>query len=348
MNNLSFLKFPSAKTETILVFVLIITGLILFFILAGLVREYLKRKRLQHSFFKEALERGLTEKEAWILWKYSLELGRDPFLSLEFKAPFEKIVDLYLTKDPHPDENLVQEMRVKLGFDYVPYFVPIVSTKDIDIFQTGKLHLPNDGTVEVALIDKDERFMFWAIIETERPVPVEELRGKKVSISFIRKGDGIYKFEAPVEEVSREGDKVVLKLPHTFELTRYQRREYARVEVEVPALVGVRTESGEVRWHRGEIVDISAGGAKVCISLNELEKEFQPGAEVILKFTLAGREFKPRSTVVNVYPRRHSTCYGVKFENLTTEEQKAIHDFVKKEQKKLAQTACPEGKGIAP
>ncbi len=333
MRNLSFLKLPQAGTSTIVVFVLILIAIVLFFILIGLVREYLRTRRLEDFFFKEAYDRGLTEKEARILWEYSVKLGRDPFLTLEFKAPFEKAVDVYLHSDPNPDEELIREMRAKLGFDYVPYFVPLVSTKDIELFQPAKLYISETERFDVALFDKDERFMYWAVID-DKPVP--RIVGQKVTVSFIRKGDGIYKFEGIVEDTYTENGRVVLKIPHTFELVRYQRREYARVEVELPVRVGV-TIYDELKWFNGEIVDISAGGAKVCLPLSEIEMEIQPMSELILKFNLSDRNFELKATVVNVYPRRHATCYGVKFEDIKPEDQRFIHDFVKREQQKLAQ-----------
>ncbi len=333
MRNLSFLKLPQAGADTVIVFILILAVLILSLILIGLLREYLKTKKLREYFFKEAYERGLSEKEAQILWEYSIKLGRDPFLALEFKAPFEKVVDLYLKTDPEADEKLIQDMRSKLGFDYVPYFVPLVSTKDIELFQPAKLYTQTKESFEIALFDKDEKFMYWAVIDKKR---IPNLTGQKVTISFVRKGDGIYKFEGVVEEVFVDNGKTVLKIPHTFELTRYQRREYTRVEVEIPVKIGVQLNE-EVKWLKGEIVDISAGGAKVCISLSDYQTELQPMTSLTLSFILAGKQLNLKATVVNVYPRRHATCYGVKFEKIKPEEQKFIHDFVKKEQQKLAQ-----------
>ncbi|WP_456455807.1 flagellar brake protein [Thermovibrio sp.] len=336
MRDLSFLRIPTAKAETVLLFILIVIALILAFIFAGLVREFLRKKRLKESFFKEAFEKELTEEEAQILWEYSIKLGRDPFLALEFKAPFEKVVDLYLKESPNPNEELIKDMRMKLGFDYVPYFVPIVSTKDIDLFQPGKLYLPDGKKYEVALFDKDERFMYWAVID--RITPAENLLGKKITISFIRKGDGIYKFEGEVLKTFTENGKLVIQIPHTFELSRFQRREYARVEVEIPTTITLKEREREERF-TGEIVDISAGGAKVCIPLSELERELPPTEQLTLNFSLEGKSFNLKATIVNIYPRRHAICYGVKFENISPEEQKFIHDFVRKEQKKMAELA---------
>ncbi len=333
MRDLSFLKLPQAGIDTIITFILILAILILALILIGLLREYLKAKKLKEFFFKEAYERGLSDKEIQILWEYSLKLGRDPFLTLEFKAPFEKVVDLYLKTDPNADEKLVQDMRVKLGFDYVPYFVPLVSTKDIELFQPAKLYTQEKESFEIALFDKDEKYMYWAVID-KKGIP--NILEQKVTISFVRKGDGIYKFEGTVEDMYTENGKTILKIPHTFELTRYQRREYTRVEVEIPVRVGIPVGE-EIQWLKGEIVDISAGGAKVCIPLSESQTELQPMTQIILKFELAGKQLNLKSIVVNVYPRRHTTCYGVKYEGIKPEDQKFIHDFVKREQQKLAQ-----------
>ncbi len=335
MANLQFLKFPTAGTETLMVFVLSILSFLLFLVLAGLLRNYLRERKLRDSFFKEALEKGLTEEEARVLWVYSKVLGRDPFLTLEFKAPFEKVADLYLKSDPNPNEELIQDMRVKLGFDYVPYFVPLTSTKDIELFQTAKLYMPDKTKYDVALFDKDERFMYWALVED---VPKPKLEGLTVTVSFVRRGDGIYTFEEKVEKTFTDNGKLMIQVPHTFELTRYQRREFARIEVELPVSVGIyNRKEDKINWLTGEIVDISAGGAKVCIPLSELNVELAPTTDLFLRFELAGRKFSLKAMIVNIYPRRHTICYGVKFEKIKPEEQKYIHDFVKKEQQRLAQ-----------
>ncbi len=341
MRDLSFLRIPTAQGETILLFILLALAIILTLILIGLLREFLRKKRLKESFFKEAYERELTQEEAQILWEYSIKLGRDPFLALEFKAPFEKVVEIYLQESPNPKEELIKDMRIKLGFDYVPYFIPLVSTKDIDLFQSGKMYLPDGRKYEVALFDKDERFMYWAVID--KNTPREELLGKKITISFIRKGDGIYKFEGEVVKTFTENGKLVVQIPHTFELSRYQRREYARVEVEIPTVITIKSKEGEIRIN-GEIVDISAGGTKVCISLSELERELPPTQQLNLEFSLEGRKFNLKATIVNIYQRRHATCYGTKFEDISPEEQKFIYDFVKKEQKKMVELALKNRK----
>jgi hypothetical protein len=46
-------------------------------------------------------------------------MGRDLFLALEFKSPFEKVIDLYIKDNPNFDENLIKDMRGKCPKGYI-------------------------------------------------------------------------------------------------------------------------------------------------------------------------------------------------------------------------------------
>ena len=341
MGKFQILQFPSPTTTSILIFIFSFISLVLFFFLAAVIKQYVKHKKLKSLFFKEAFEVGLTPEQANILWTYSDKFGRDPFLTLEFKAPFEKVVDLYMNTDPDPKEELVAEMRTKLGFDILPYFVPLTSTKDIEIFQTAKLYLPNNVSYDIVLFEKDERFMYWTIVDMKSTVSLKT--GESVKISFIRKNDAVYSFEGQIIDTYYDNKKLILKIPHSFELSRYQRREHTRVEAEIKAKLGIFDKvTGEIQWHPANIVDISIGGVKVCPDFG-VSLELNPMDELVVEFELKGREFSIRSVVVNVYKRKTSTCYGIRFEKIEEEEQKVIFDFVKEQQQKLAAIVLRKG-----
>jgi len=334
MGKFQILRFPSATVTSVLIFIFSFLSFILFLFLVALLRQYVKQRKLRTLFFKEALEVGLTLEQASVLWIYSEKFGRDPFLTLEFKAPFEKVVDLYLNTDPDPDEELVSNMRKKLGFDFIPYFVPLTSSKDIELFQAGKVYLPDNTSSDVALFDKDERFMYWAVVNG---LPSTSFKvGETVKISFVRKSDAVYSLEGQIVDTHYDNNKLILKLPHTFELTRYQRREHTRVETDISASMGTfDSQTGEIVWYPVKIVDISVGGAKVCLPFGE-RLNVRPMEDVIVNFKLKGREFSLRSVVVNIYERKTSVCYGIRFEKAKEEERKLIFDFVKEQQQKLA------------
>ncbi|MCX7737794.1 MAG: PilZ domain-containing protein [Hydrogenothermaceae bacterium] len=147
------------------------------------------REKYKHLEFKKfSKEKELTENQYKILWEYSVKLGRDPFLAIEFKSPFEKVIDLYISENPNFDEELIKNMRKKLGFDYLPCFAPLTTTKDIELFQGGILKTANGRSVKVTLYDKDEQFMYWVVVDS----PITLSSGETVKINFVRKSDAAY------------------------------------------------------------------------------------------------------------------------------------------------------------
>ncbi|WP_457638857.1 flagellar brake protein [Persephonella sp.] len=320
----------------ILIFVVLFLFVVFLFIIS--FRKALKAKFLKKLFMKTIKEKGLSEKAGEIIWKYSNKLGRDPFLALEVKASFEKVIDQYVEEEPNYSEELIREMRKKLGFDTVPAFIPLSSTKDIEIFQNGKLTYQNTS-YDVALYDKDEKYMYWLIIDASS---APDLKGKTVKIQFLRRDDAIYILEGKVEDIITEGGKVVLKIPHHTEMKRIQRRQYARIEVDMPVTVGKISpeKPDKVEWLTGEAKDISAGGIRICVpSSQRLKFNLTIGSQLILSFQLDGSRMQLKGVVVNILERKTTICYGIKFTNIKSKEESYILNFVKKEQQKLRNLA---------
>jgi len=196
---------PMVTTIIAVIFFLLLA---LFFILGFTLQKRLKERNLRRFFESIAREKGLTSKEQQILWDYSLKMERDPILVLEFKTPFERVIDFYIQNDPSPDEKMVSQIRRKLGFEIQSPFVPLITTKDIELFQNARMILPSNKTISIALHDKDERFMYWVVIDEE----VNLAPNEEVKIMFVRQDDGIYSFTLPVQEIIREEGKTILKI----------------------------------------------------------------------------------------------------------------------------------------
>lgn len=315
----------------LLFIILIVVGVLVY---SSISRKQ-KEKYKYTEFVKFAREKELSEQEYRILWDYSLKLDRDPFLPLEFKSPFEKVVDLYIKENPQFDENMIKGMRKKLGFDYLPYFVPITTTKDIELFQGGTLRVSGTGrTYRVALYDKDELYMYWVVTDTSGGVDLS--KDDEIKINFVRKSDAAYVVETRVEDVVSENGKVIVKVPHTLEFTRIQRREHPRVECDIDAIVGKEIE-GRIEWVEAKIMDISPSGAKVCINSEEKDKlSLKITDRIAVKFNLADKDILQKAEVVNIYEKQKVVCYGVKFLDIKDSVQRDIFDFVKKQQQNLA------------
>jgi len=322
--------------SVVLIVLFFILGVLLFIITGNRIKKKIKYK----LFSKYAREKELTEEEINILWKYSETLNRDPFLTLEFKAPFEKIVNEYINRNSNFNENIVKDMRKKLGFDVVPEVVPIVVTKDIDLFQNGKLITADGNSYSIVLYEKDEKFMYWMVIETNGKPPVSI--GEVVKLTFVRKGDAIYNVMLPIRDIIVEDDKLIVKLPHTFDLVRIQRREFPRVNVDIDAFIRRIDISPEVlkdrpiKWNYVRIVNISAGGMRICIPPERrTELNIYIGHKIEVKFELIGRHLKLEGTIVNMNESRRQVCYGIKFDNVSKDIVEFISKYVKDEQQKI-------------
>ena len=323
------------KTTTTMIAVIFFLALAIFFIAGFLLQKKLKQKNIKRYFETFAKERELTPEEIRILWEYSQKMDRDPILVLEFKAPFEKVIDLYIHEDPNPDENLVKDMRKKLGFEVQSPYVPLITTKDIEIFQNGRMIFSNNKTINVALYDKDERYMYWLAVDGDVPMGIHP--GESVKVVFVRQDDGIYSFELPIVDIYQESGKTIIKLPHTFDLNRIQRRESPRIKLNEPAKVIYKDEEGS-HIFEGRLMDLSAGGAKVCLdNRSDKLKKIKYAEPMTLVFMLGQKRYELQSKVLERDIKPKTICFRVLFENISEETKEEILEFVQKEQLKLAQ-----------
>ncbi len=323
----------TVKNLNVELFFLILFLFFLFFVFLFFydsIKMKMQEFKLKKTFLNYAKESDLTEKEADLLWTYSKKLGRDPFLVLEFKSPFEKVINLYIQENPNFDENLIKTIRHKLGFDRLPPFIPLSSTKDIELFQDGFLFYEGHQ-YPVVLYDKDELYQYWMIPDKETPVVLK--KGDKVRIKFLRKKDGFYSYEAPVEDIVYDEDKLLIKLPHIFKTERLNRREHYRIEISVPVKILYRDEEkDEILGVEGEIRDISLDGTKFCIK--NPSPHLNIGQIVNLYFELKDKYVSIDAEIKNIQKERRYTCYGSEFIGSNKVKQ-VITEFINEQQKKI-------------
>ncbi len=310
----------------IILLVIVIIGLVVFAVL-----KYLENKNIFKEFEKYAKERDLTPKEIKFLWKYSKKLSRDPLLALEFKSPFEKIINAYIEANPKYDEEMIKDIRKKLGFEVVSTLQPVTITKDIEIFQSGTLKTKAKNNYEVALYDKDEKYMYWIIFNVSN-IPFDIKKGQRVKVSFVRKDDANYLFESKIIDVYLEKGKVVVKMPHTFDIHRLQRREIPRLKIEITG--NIRNKENLSDWIIGEIHDLSPKGAKFCIDRKDKDKlNLLIDDKVELKFILENKEFDLEGKVNNISEQRKTICYGIRITNISKKDEEFILRLMETEQK---------------
>ncbi len=321
--------FRGPSPREILIFIIVTGTLVVIVAVPFFYLRWERRRRLKRLFFLRARDFDLTEDEAELLWKYATRFPLNPTVIFENKVFFEKVVD-QIVKSGDPNEiRLIPSIRSKLRYDTLPWFIPLSTTRDIDLYQTGVLMVDSQRT-EAYVFDKDEEFIYLAVIGT---ISVKE--GDEVKFFFVRDNDARYNFSGRVEKVFTEMGRIVIALRHTDKLNRIQLRETIRWKVNVPVRFGIAKNMQGLKSleYEGIIEDISIKGARVCF---QGHIRVESGDYIILDFSLKGYEFKNiigRVVYKKVYERK--TCLGVKFEELSRKEEQVIEKYILDEQRKL-------------
>ncbi len=325
---------PSPKEIAIFFIVLIITFLVIS--IPYIWGKISHMKEVERAFFMRGKSLGLTEEEIRLLWKYARKFPYDPQMVFENKPLFEKIVSRIIQENTE-GVRLIPSIRAKLKFDTIPWFIPITSTRDIDLYQTGKLVI--DGVfVDAAVWDKTETELHIVVLQA-LPRPVRT--GEKVKFHFIRENEGRYSFETVVKDKYTEGDRLVLVLEHTDQINRVQLRESLRWKVSLPVEFAILEDitEGAVKnasFMNGRIDDISTKGVRICT--DNLIKPTE-GKYVIMNFSIGDHRFENvLGQVMNVRALQSQVCMGIKFLKISRQEEKIIDRFILEEQRKLIKT----------
>jgi c-di-GMP-binding flagellar brake protein YcgR len=324
------------KTPSLEDFLLVFGG---FFIAIGFLivlpylwSRYRAIQNLKEDFFNLGLSVGLDRQELNILWKCA-SITKEPAKIIHSKAVFERCISK-LVKEGFQDFERIGIMRKKLRFDNLPWFLPLSSTRDIDLYQTGFITFEKEA-YSSAVWGKNELEIHIALLDTPARIPRE---GDTVKFSFLREGDGRYYFQGKVLRVYRDGTKYVLVLEHTDNLSKIQLRDSLRWKVKLPAKVHIFKEKVFTLIEEPEelipatIEDISTQGVRVCFDRLVDIKEEQ---SLFIWFELKGYEIKVLGTVKNVRSSTTRVCAGVKFENISKGDEDFIRKFIIEEQREV-------------
>ena len=314
--------------EGILLVIFLFSFIVLSLVISYKLKIYFEEHRLKKLFLDYAKSIGLSENESEIIWETSQKINRDPYLALEVKQTFEKIVDYYIKTHPDFDENKIRHMRKVLGFDYVPPFIPLTSTKDIELYQSAVL-ISDKGSFNITLVDKDERYMYWAILDS---VPVRLSKGDQVKINFLRTDDAFYTIEEKIEDIYKDKNRYIIKIPHTFHLVRTQKRKEIRIKVNLP--VEVHIDKIKINT---ETEDISLGGLKFCISKteNSYMDYLKVGKYIYIRLKIENRMITVEGKIKNVIEKENKICAGVEFTKLDKNQQSILGEFISKKQMEI-------------
>ncbi|MCX8163856.1 MAG: PilZ domain-containing protein [Aquificaceae bacterium] len=294
--------------------------------------RYKAKMDLKRDFFNMGKAFGLLESEIALLWKCA-SIAKEPVKILQAKVVFEKCINK-LVREDISKIDVIAQIRKKLRYDTLPWFLPLSSTRDIDLYQTGFVTFESSAYGS-AVWDKNELELHIALLDT----PMQNIKpGDKVKFSFLREGDGRYYFQGEVLRTYRDGTKLVLVLYHTEQLSKIQLRESLRWRVKIPAKIYIYSDMTQALLEEPKSVmeatieDISTQGVRVCFYSYV---EVKPEAKVFIHFELRSYSIKVNGTVKNIRSGTEKTCLGVKFDNITKAEEDYIRKFIIEEQREL-------------
>ncbi len=327
---------PNLGDILVFIFGFIASVLILIF-LPYAISRYLASRYVKREFEVVGKQMGLNDEEISVLYRCASAL-REPNKVFHSKYVFERCASM-LAKENLDNIPIVVNLRKKLNFEHLPWFLPLATTKDIEVYQTGFISY-EEKAYNSAVWEKSESELKIAILDriSESPQP-----GDRVKFSFVREGDGRYYFEGEVLNAYIEGGKVILVLPHTEKLGKIQLRESIRWKVSIPARVfffnrkvlpeefAFMERPADELFIEGTIKDISTGGVRVCF---ERFVEAKEGDSLLLEFEWKGQSFgEVFAEIRNILSSTNRTCFGVMFLGLKKTYEETIRKLIIEEQR---------------
>jgi hypothetical protein len=295
-------------------------------------------------FGQLAAERGLSEGETGRLRELlQHEPGAPPHTVFQSMPLFERCLDQevrgLLAAAPSLDrrgsqESMLASLRAKLGYAVVAPARPLISTRNVDVGQTGSL-LGREGEnplVQHATVVENGEFFLRVKYDPRQEGPMGSFAGAELRFSFPRAHDGYY--TVPLAVASHDPSGLVT-FYHGLQLQRNQVRQHVRVDIDMPLQVHpLAAASPETpapaapRSVAARTADISGGGLTFVCAV-----AFHPGDQLSFSFALPRASFTAvRGKVLRVGTQRvgSGTFYRhhVEFTAVEPGERAAIAAYV--------------------
>ncbi|KMQ51624.1 hypothetical protein CHISP_1381 [Chitinispirillum alkaliphilum] len=215
---------------------------------------------------------------------------KDPQIIFQSISLYERCLDAYVqnflsvspsSESVEHEEQVLGNLRKKMGYNFLAYEHPMVSTRNLSIGQKVSIVSADNKSVLIqnATVVKNRELSFVLQYNAEKEEVVNLLPGTQVNIVFTRYNDGAYGVNVKVKKL----ESGTIELMHTLKLKRNQLRQHIRVEASMSLKFRlIKTMNQEFKPLRnkvlnGKTVDISGGGLSFLY-----EKSFTPGDMVLV------------------------------------------------------------------
>jgi len=127
--------FQTNLTDILVVLFGFVASVVILVVLPYAISRYLASRSARKEFEVVGEQMGLSEEEIALLYKCASEL-EDPNKIFYSKYIFEKCAGK-LVKESSDNIPIIVSVRKKLKFEHLPWFLPLATTRDIEVYQTG-------------------------------------------------------------------------------------------------------------------------------------------------------------------------------------------------------------------
>ncbi|MDR3011657.1 MAG: PilZ domain-containing protein [Chitinispirillales bacterium] len=282
------------------IFFSIAIGILISFYIAHVAKRAKIEREASEKLFNDGCERcQLKSEEIKLLRKvaaYAPEAQTKSHQIFEMRVLFERCIDTYVinchrsAQATEDDDEILGNIRKKLGYAVIATDVAILSTRNISVGQKVSIFVDKPAIGKSAMVSSVTEFHFT--LRQPQSYGAERYPlGAEMTIAFMRQGDATYSATAKVKDTSPSGEEATFY--HTLKLSRSQNRRYLRLDASLPIKYRVleKVVPGEIIVKKGpsevfqaRTFDIGGGGLSFVTGEMHLV-----GDEIQLALTAGGR-----------------------------------------------------------
>lgn len=260
----------------------------------------------------------LATDELDFIVSYAKKLSIDPERIFVNKSLFNKVIDEYKKDALKPNDQMIENIRQKLGF-INPFEATFRTSKDFPPQTNAKLYFDKYAFAPIKLEKNQPDYMLWEVISHRN---MDRLTaGIEATIIIDDRYGRSYKFPSKILDELKQ-NVTLIRTPHSDNLELLQNRKYPRVAIDI---VGYIQKIGEKALYKALLCNISIGGLKIFIESDHTL--FQRGDKLTVKFELEGQKIE---TKVKVVYSGNMNYYGLMFEDLNFQSRRAIEKYISK------------------
>lgn len=235
------------------------------------------------KFFITGLDKGFKYSEISLLWKLAIAAQLDEPTALFFSVPaLNNAITVYISdakddgrENTEPVQNFLTKLykfRTRINIEHENR-KGIESTRFLEKGQRLRIIYPGKGVFSSEIMATSSELLIRAPLQNGLlKIPAEDWVEKDISVYFWRKGDASYVFDSRAFGTTTFLGQTALKLPHSNNLLRTQKRKSVRGSCNIFAqlyfLNSSNTDYNAVETQPGYkclLEDISEAGAMIRV-----------------------------------------------------------------------------------